>query len=125
MPRYPLAIGVLMLLAGCHSQPGQPKTPAPEPQSFASLSRISSSKIDLPTDEETFGPGPQGDLLNRTCLACHSTSMIRYQPPLTRKQWTATVTKMREAYGAPFEAAETEAIVDALVATAPSKARRK
>ncbi|VWX47147.1 hypothetical protein [Novosphingobium sp. 9U] len=121
MRRSTSAVFALALLAGCHSQPEPTDTQtAAEPESFSPLQQITSSKIDLPADEETFGESAQGQLLNRTCLACHSTSMIRTQPPLTRKQWTATVTKMREAYAAPFEASETEAIVDALMATAPA-----
>ncbi|WP_157222385.1 cytochrome c [Novosphingobium sp. AP12] len=86
----------------------------------APLTAIQSSSITLPTDEQTFGAGQDAALLDRSCLACHSASMILYQPPLTRKQWTATVDKMREAYRAPIEARDTEAIVDALMAKAPS-----
>ncbi|MBB4858294.1 hypothetical protein HNO88_001613 [Novosphingobium chloroacetimidivorans] len=120
MSRVSLTVTALLLLTGCQAQPSA-EQPASEPQSFAALTRIETSRIELPADEETFGQGTHADLLNRSCLACHSTSMVRYQPPLTRKQWTATVTKMRDAYGAPFEAEETEAIVDALMATAPAK----
>lgn len=117
-------LAMLALLAGCHSaatDDADAPGPGSAPESFAPLSRIASSKIDLPSDDETFGEGPHAELLDRNCLACHSASMVRYQPPLNRKQWTATVTKMREAYDAPFAASETPAIVDALMATAPSK----
>jgi hypothetical protein len=112
----------LTLLAGC----GSPSE-APEAETVAEttetrpLASIQKASITLPDDAETFGEGAHADVLNRNCLACHSVSMVRYQPPLSRKQWTATVTKMREAYGAPIEARETGAIVDALMATAPSK----
>jgi hypothetical protein len=112
----------LLLLAACGSQPDaafhQQDTVEVDAKP-ASLTQVKSASIDLPADEETFGEGPHADVLNRNCLACHSTSMVRYQPPLTRKQWTATVDKMREAYAAPFEKAQTGAIVDALVATQP------
>lgn len=114
---------VLLALAACGSQPkddGETLQGEGITQ-VASLATIQSASIDLPADEETFGKGPQAELLNRTCLACHSASMVRYQPPLNRKQWTATVDKMREAYAAPFEKGEREAIVDALMATAPSR----
>lgn len=114
----------LLLLAACGSQPGatstQPDTAAVDAKP-AALTAIKSASIDLPADEETFGEGPHADILNQNCLACHSASMVRYQPPLTRKQWTATVDKMRKAYGAPFEKTQTVAIVDALVANQPTK----
>lgn len=113
----------LLLVAGCHSKTQEPAVAASEvaADSFAPLGAIRSASIELPSDEETFGEGPHAELLNRTCMACHSASMVRYQPPLTAKQWTATVDKMREAYGAPFDKSETGAIVAALVATQPSK----
>ena len=114
-------ISAIALLAGCHSQPSAQRNDTPTVESFAPLATIQSSSIDLPSDDETFGEGPHADLLNQSCMACHSAAMVRYQPPLTRKQWSATVDKMREAYGAPFDKAQTGAIVDALVATQPTK----
>ena len=116
-----LALG---LLAGCGSPSKAPETETEtvaQATSFQPLRAVQKASITLPDDPETFGEGAQADLLNRNCLACHSVSMVRYQPPLTRKQWTATVEKMREAYGAPIDKAETGAIVDALMANAPSK----
>lgn len=120
--RASLAALGLALLAACGPQPdksaksaGEDREPVPAP-----LAAISSASITLPPDEQTFGAGPEAALLDRSCLACHSASMILYQPPLSRKQWTATVEKMREAYRAPIEAGDTQAIVDALMAKAPS-----
>jgi cytochrome c5 len=114
----------LLLLAACGSSPdaasNQRDAAEPEAKS-ASLNAITSASIDLPADDATFGEGHHAEVLNQNCLACHSASMVRYQPPLTRKQWTATVDKMREAYGAPFEKAQTGTIVEALVATQPTK----
>jgi hypothetical protein len=118
-----LTMAACALLAGCGSKQ---RSDAPEPAATQSgaapLASITSASITLPDDEETFGEGADGALLNRTCLACHSVTMVRYQPALNRKQWTATVTKMREAYGAPFDKSETPTIVDALLrqhSTAP------
>ncbi len=116
-----MAVG---LLAGCGSNADAPKGEAAttaEATTFQPLASIKNASVTLPEDPETFGEGPQADLLNRNCLACHSVSMVRYQPPLTAKQWTATVTKMREAYGGPIDEAETGAIVEALMAKAPGK----
>ncbi len=115
---------MLLLASGCQGERDTTAdniTSAPQPDSFAPLASIQKASITLPEDAETFGEGEHAALLNRTCLACHSTSMIRYQPPLDRKTWTAEVTKMREAYGAPFAKEETGAIVEALMATQPSK----
>ena len=122
--RLALFIAPILLLAGCHSAPReqQPEAQAETTSdSFAPLGTIKSASIDLPADDETFGDAPQVEVLNRNCLACHSAAMVRIQPPLTTKQWTATVDKMREAYGAPFDKAETGAIVQALTATQPTK----
>jgi hypothetical protein len=109
-------LAMTALLAGCGSPQRQHNAPEAEVASAAPLAELTSASITLPADEETF-PGPQGKLLDRTCLACHSVSMVRNQPPLTRQQWTATVTKMHDAYGAPFELSEVDAIVDALLAS--------
>jgi hypothetical protein len=112
----------IALLAGCGSRSDTPEDEtSAETTHMQPLAAIQKAGITLPDDTETFGEGPHADVLNRNCLACHSVSMVRYQPPLSRKQWTATVDKMRETYGAPIEASETGAIVDALMATAPSK----
>lgn len=123
LTRSAAALLGLALLAACGSQPDeaaslaqQKKEPAPAP-----LAELRSAAIALPEDTQSFGTGPQAELLGQSCLACHSASMILYQPKLTRKQWTATVGKMREAYGAPLDPARTEAIVDALMAKAPSR----
>lgn len=119
-----LPLIALGLLAGCGSNADAPKgeaTTAAEATTFQPLASLKNASVTLPEDSETFGEGSQADLLNRNCLACHSVSMVRYQPPLTAKQWTATVDKMREAYAAPIDKAETGAIVAALMATAPAK----
>jgi mono/diheme cytochrome c family protein len=123
--RLALFVASVLLLDGCHSAPQEQQ---PEAQahamtsdSFAPLATIKSASIDLPADDETFGDSPQAQVLNTNCLACHSAAMVRTQPPLTAKQWTVTVDKMREAYGAPFDKSETGAIVQALTATQPSK----
>jgi hypothetical protein len=117
-----LPLLALALLASCGSPAEKPEDDAvAQAATFRPLASVQKASITLPDDAETFGEGPHADVLNRNCLACHSVSMVRYQPPLTRKQWAATVTKMREAYGAPIEASATEEIVDALMATAPAK----
>ncbi|WP_404481858.1 cytochrome c [Novosphingobium sp. BL-52-GroH] len=114
-----IALLALGLLAACSSQPDATRREAAAVP--APLGAIRSASITLPPDEQTFGDDPQAETLNGKCLACHSATMVLYQPPLNRKQWTATVDKMREAYRAPIEAGETDAIVSALLAKAPSR----
>jgi hypothetical protein len=85
------------------------------------IAALHSDSITMPDDSDSFGDSPAASLLNGKCLSCHSATMVRYQPPLTREQWTAIVEKMRDTFKAPMEEAETPAIVDALVAIAPSR----
>ncbi len=45
------------------------------------------------------------------CAICHSADYIALQPPhLSLAKWTAEVTKMQHAYGAPLEDAEIQPI---------------
>jgi mono/diheme cytochrome c family protein len=48
------------------------------------------------------------------CASCHSPRYITMQPPFTRHQWEATVSKMAKAYGAPIDEEQVRAIVDYL-----------
>lgn len=59
--------------------------------------------IELPGNVgPTFKPGPGVDVVQEHCTECHSPAYVAIQPPLTATQWTAEVTKMRKAYGAPI-----------------------
>jgi len=74
--------------------------------------------IALPSDEHfTFKAGPGAEATQRYCLTCHSSAYVSTQPPLTKAQWTAEVTKMRKAYGAPIPDDAASTIVDYLTAT--------
>lgn len=123
MARTLCALAASILLAACGSPPAQPdRAPSRAGSTKAvPLTTIRSDSIALPDDGETFGEGAQAALLDANCTACHSVTMVRYQPPLTAKQWTGTVDKMRQAYHAPIDPAQTEAIVDALMVLAPSR----
>ena len=73
--------------------------------------------ISLPGDAGmAFKPGPGLAAAQANCLTCHSSAYVATQPPLTRAQWTAEVTKMKNVYGAPIADDQIPAIVDYLVA---------
>ena len=74
----------------------------------------------LPEETAALLPGPNMDIVASNCGACHSSDYISTQPrPLAnpRAFWTAEVAKMRQAYGAPLDAADVPKIVDYLVET--------
>lgn len=58
----------------------------------------------LPAEETRLKPGAGAELVKANCLLCHSTDYISTQPALTRDQWKATVLKMQQKFGAPFNA---------------------
>lgn len=52
------------------------------------------------------------------CGICHSADYVQYQPPgMTVKQWTAEMTKMQHAYGAPISDDEVRLLGVYLAAT--------
>jgi sulfite dehydrogenase (cytochrome) subunit B len=77
--------------------------------------------IALPAQNAAFRPGPGIEAVQKNCLSCHSAEYVVSQPPLSKAVWTAEVTKMRAAYGASIPDADTEAIVNYLVAQNPVK----
>jgi hypothetical protein len=72
---------------------------------------LTSTAVELPADEAVFPAGPNVDLVNQRCLACHSASMVLTQPKMTTQQWQATVEKMQHAYHAPIAEHEVAPIV--------------
>ena len=58
----------------------------------------------MPAEETRLKPGSGSELVKANCLLCHSTDYISTQPALTRDQWKATVLKMQQKFGAPFNA---------------------
>jgi hypothetical protein len=61
------------------------------------------------------GLASSGFVANDNCLACHSAGMVLNQPALPKSVWEAEVDKMREAYKAPIDAKDVDAIVGYLV----------
>jgi cytochrome c5 len=72
----------------------------------------------LPDETAAFKPGPNLDVVQNNCTACHSADYISTQPRGLKKDfWQAEVTKMIKVYGAPIEDADVGKIVDYLAAT--------
>ena len=72
----------------------------------------------LPKETVAFKPGPNLDVVQNNCAACHSADYINAQPRGLKKDfWQAEVTKMIKVYGAPIEDADVGKIVDYLAAT--------
>lgn len=72
----------------------------------------------LPDETTGLAAGPNLETAQGNCAACHSSDYISTQPRgLADPQafWTAEVTKMKHAYGAPVEDADMAKIVDYLV----------
>jgi mono/diheme cytochrome c family protein len=74
----------------------------------------------LPDETAALRPGPNLDVVQNNCTACHSADYINTQPrgPKFKKDfWQAEVTKMIKVYGAPIDDADVGKIVDYLAAT--------
>ena len=53
-----------------------------------------------------------------SCMTCHSTEYIRYQPPTApRSYWEAMVKRMKAVFNAPIDDADMADIVDYLART--------
>jgi hypothetical protein len=62
-------------------------------------------------------PGPGKDAVEAGCATCHSLSYIPMNSRfMTQDVWTAEVTKMRTAFGAPIDEDAANAIIAYLVA---------
>lgn len=75
----------------------------------------SNSSITLPPPNIALKDGPNVALAQGKCLICHSADYIYIQPPLSKAQWTAEVTKMQKTYGAPIADADIPLLVDYLM----------
>jgi mono/diheme cytochrome c family protein len=74
----------------------------------------------LPEETAAFKPGPNLEVVQNNCSACHSADYINTQPrgPTFKKDfWQAEVTKMIKVYGAPIDDEDAAKIVDYLAAT--------
>lgn len=74
----------------------------------------------LPEETAALKPGPNLEVAEKNCTACHSADYIITQPrgPHYKKDfWQAEVNKMIKVYGAPIDEADIGKIVDYLAAT--------
>lgn len=73
----------------------------------------------IPDEVAAFKPGPNLEVVQSNCTACHSSDYVATQPPMKDKKgfWQAEVTKMIKVYGAPIDDADVGKIVDYLAAT--------
>jgi len=72
--------------------------------------------IELPVLAFDLADGPDRDKVMRYCGICHGTEYIPMQPKLSKAQWTATVTKMVKAFGAPVPQEDADKIINYLAA---------
>jgi mono/diheme cytochrome c family protein len=72
-----------------------------------------------PDEVAAFKPGPNLEVVQGNCTACHSSDYIATQPPMKDRKgfWQAEVTKMIKVYGAPIDDADVGKIVDYLATT--------
>lgn len=74
----------------------------------------------LPEETAAFKPGPNLEVVQNNCTACHSADYIKTQPQgekFKKDFWQAEVTKMIKVYGAPIDEADVGKIVEYLAAT--------
>jgi sulfite dehydrogenase (cytochrome) subunit B len=74
----------------------------------------------LPDETAAFKPGPNLEVVQNNCTACHSADYVNTQPrgeKFKKDFWQAEVTKMIKVYGAPIDDADVSKIVDYLAAT--------
>jgi sulfite dehydrogenase (cytochrome) subunit B len=73
----------------------------------------------LPDETAVFAPGPNLEVIQNNCAACHSADYIITQPrgaKFKREFWKAEVTKMIKVFGAPIDDADAAKIIDYLAA---------
>jgi cytochrome c553 len=74
----------------------------------------------LPDETAALAPGPNVEITQTYCGACHSADYVSTQPrglPNPAAFWTGEVTQMRNVYKADIPQADTPAIVAYLVET--------
>ncbi len=73
-------------------------------------------RLVLPEIKSELPAGKGMETVQVQCGVCHTSHYILNQPPFPRATWTAEVTKMQKAFGAPIPPEKVAGIVDYLVA---------
>ncbi len=68
--------------------------------------------IELPVMKFDLAEGPDRDKAMSYCGICHGVEYIPMQPALSKAVWTAEVTKMIKAFGAPIPQEDADKIVN-------------
>ena len=98
-------IGVAAFHAGLVSAATAPPATSAKPSA--------SAEIQLPPEVAELRPStlPGYAIAMQKCAICHSADYVSYQPPgMSQAQWTAEMTKMQHAYGAPISDDEVKQI---------------
>jgi hypothetical protein len=80
------------------------------------MQRGSVRVIQLPEVKFELPQGKGRETVVGQCAMCHTLAYIPLQPPLSRDQWTAVVTKMQKTFSAPIPDDKIAECVDYLVA---------
>ena len=88
------------------------------PLALAELVAANAAPVEYKLPEETAAlkPGPNLEVAQNNCTACHSNDYIKTQPIMKSKKdfWQAEVVKMIKVYGAPIDDADIPKIVEYL-----------
>jgi mono/diheme cytochrome c family protein len=88
------------------------------PLALAGVMAANAAPVDYKLPEETAAlkPGPNLEVAQNNCTACHSSDYIKTQPIMKSKKdfWQAEVTKMIKVYGAPIDDADVPRLVEYL-----------
>ena len=104
--KFALLVVLLFLLAGGRLHAQELKSDVSE--------LFYAQSIDLPSIAVRVREGAGKDKVDTYCSLCHSTDYITMQPRFTKAQWTATVAKMIQTFGAPIGADDRDTIVQYL-----------
>ena len=86
---------------------------------FGAVALAAPVRYELPEETAELLPGPHQDVAQANCGACHSADYVSTQPRNIRDPrafWTAEVTKMQRAYGAPVTDDDAKLVVEYLMA---------
>jgi hypothetical protein len=111
------AVGAVVVYLGVRPASEGRQPPGSEQKNHgADAPRSPVTSITLPFEEPALPPGPHQRDFQVACTVCHSTRLVMTQPPFTKAQWTTTVKKMVDTYGAPLSPADQAKTVEYLTA---------